>query len=94
MEILIKRRIGPDPHSNGQKTHALEGCPDLFELQDGDFLVIGIDVTEEAKSKLPSSAGCGPDAVLERFIIRCFIFCIKVAPIGSQMPRNREGYLN
>lgn len=58
----ILRRLGPDPHENGAKTEALEGCPDLFEeLTTGDFLAIGIDVTELAKGRLPASAGCGPD---------------------------------
>lgn len=59
--IEFVRRIGPDPHANGQQTVALNNCPDLFELETGDFAVIGIDVTEAAKAKLPPSAGCGPD---------------------------------
>jgi hypothetical protein len=64
--LTILRRLGPDPHAHGQKTEALEGCPDLFELADGDFLVIGIDVTEKAKTHLPASAGCGPDERIVR----------------------------
>jgi hypothetical protein len=64
--LTIIRRLGPDPHANGAKTDALEGCPDLFELEDGDFLAIGIDVTGEARRKLPSSAGCGPDERIVR----------------------------
>ena len=54
------RRLGPDPHVNGTQTPSLEGCPDIFELSDGDFAIIGQDITECA-SKLPPSAGCGPD---------------------------------
>lgn len=60
-EIEFLRRLGPDPHANGAKTIALQGCPDIFELASGDFAIIGIDITEAAKPKLPSSAGCGPD---------------------------------
>lgn len=59
--LLIKRRLGPDPHANGAKTEALSGCPDLFELSCGSFLVIGTDVTEAARTELPASASCGPD---------------------------------
>ena len=32
----------------------------MFELADGDFAVIGADITELAASQLPSDAGCGP----------------------------------
>lgn len=55
------RRIGPDPHANGAKTPALNQCPDLWELADGNFAVIGIDMTAGALPRLPPTAGCGPD---------------------------------
>ena len=55
------RRLGPDPHANGLQTPALDGCPDIWELADGDFAIIGIDITEEARSALPLTAGCGRD---------------------------------
>lgn len=57
----ILRRLGPDPHAQGAQTPALAGCPDLFELSNGDFIVIGTDITEKAKSVLPSTASCGSD---------------------------------
>ena len=55
------RRLGPDPHANGTKTVALNNCPDMFELESGDFAIIGIDITDAAQTKLPPSASCGPD---------------------------------
>lgn len=58
---MIVRRLGPDPHANGQATPACHGCPDVFEMDDGDFAIIGIDITPDAISHLPPSAGCGPD---------------------------------
>ncbi len=54
-------RVGPDPHANGAQTIALNGCPDLWELADGNFAVIGIDMTDAARPLLPPTAGCGPD---------------------------------
>ena len=60
-EIIFRRRIGPDPHANGRQTVALNNCPDIFELESGDFAIIGIDITDAAKPKLPPTAGCGPD---------------------------------
>lgn len=59
--IEFRRRIGPDPHANGAKTAACQGCPDIWELENGDFAVIGVDITADAKPKLPLTAGCGPD---------------------------------
>ncbi|GIE75572.1 hypothetical protein Aph02nite_15220 [Actinoplanes philippinensis] len=32
-------------------------CPDIFELSDGDFAVIGTDMTDELRGLLPSDAG-------------------------------------
>jgi len=40
-------------------------CPDIFELSDGSFAVIGSDITQE-KSKLPADAGCGPNERIVR----------------------------
>ena len=59
--IKFLRRIGDDPHANGAKSSGCSGCPDIWQLADGDFAVIGIDITDAATSKLPPTAGCGPD---------------------------------
>ena len=58
---MILRRLGPDPHRHGQRTVAAAGCPDVLELADGNFAVIGIDITEKAKGHFPPTVGCGPD---------------------------------
>jgi hypothetical protein len=51
------RRIGPSP-----KELNLSGgghsCPDILELEDGDFAVIGLDITPLALPHLPADAGC------------------------------------
>ena len=59
------KRLGPDPHANGAQTVAVNGCPDILELEGGDFAVIGIDITEFA-AKLPPTVGCGPDERIVR----------------------------
>jgi hypothetical protein len=66
MSLRFIRRLGPDPHAGGAQTVALNGCPDIFELESGHFAVIGIDITDAAKPNLPPSAGCGPD---ERIVL-------------------------
>jgi hypothetical protein len=58
---MFLRRLGPDPHANGAKTYGCDGCPDIFELVDGDFAIIGSDITKVASDKLPPSASCGSD---------------------------------
>ena len=63
---MLLRRLGPDPHLGGAQTSALKGCPDIFELETGDFAIIGQDITSKIIEQLPSGATCGPD---ERIII-------------------------
>ena len=65
-DLRFLRRIGPDPHANGAQTIALNKCPDVWELANGDFAVIGIDMTEAAIGSLPPTAGCGPDERIVR----------------------------
>ena len=64
--IEFRRRIGQDPHANGAKSVGCDGCPDIWELSNGDFAVIGIDITDAAWMKLPATAGCGPDERIVR----------------------------
>lgn len=59
--IKFKKRIGPDPHANGGGTGSAEGCPDIWELEDGDFMVIGVRKTAELRAQLPPTANCGHD---------------------------------
>ncbi len=56
---MIIRRLGPDPHANGEQTPSLDGCPDILELEDGDFAVIGVDITESEAGQLAFGASCG-----------------------------------
>ena len=60
------KRLGPDPHANGAKSSGCDGCPDIWELDNGDFAIIGIDITAAAIAKLPPTAGCGPDERIVR----------------------------
>jgi hypothetical protein len=34
-------------------------CPDVLELESGDFAVIGADITAESLPLLPAGSGCG-----------------------------------
>ncbi len=63
--MIFMKRIGPDPHEGGAATPGCRGCPDIWELDNGDFAVIGADITE-LSSSLPASANCGPDERIVR----------------------------
>ena len=55
--IEFYRRIGLSLRAGACQNTA--ACPDIFELTDGDFAIIGSDITNEA-GKLPADAGCAP----------------------------------
>ncbi len=59
---MFKRRIGLDPHRGGTTmTGGASGCPDIWELHDGNFAIIGLEQTARLEPNLPESATCGPD---------------------------------
>lgn len=55
--VFLRRLAGP--LTGPRACQSTYGCPDLWEMTDGDFAVIGEDITALA-SQLPASAGCGP----------------------------------
>jgi hypothetical protein len=63
---MFLKRLGPDPHANGAQSSGCDGCPDIWELDNGDFAIIGTDITAVAIAKLPPTAGCGPDERIVR----------------------------
>lgn len=60
---MIKRRLGSTPRERGS---GMENCPDIFELEDGRFAVIGTDMTEELEGMLPPDAS---RASYERIVV-------------------------
>ncbi|MFI7010786.1 hypothetical protein [Streptomyces sp. NPDC050145] len=62
--MKIVRRIGSSPRERGSTSGAT--CPDVFELSDGNFAVIGTEATEDLRGELPADAGV---ADYERIVI-------------------------
>ncbi|MDI3402476.1 hypothetical protein [Streptomyces cavernicola] len=52
--MKIVRRIGTAPHERGSVTG--QTCPDLFELSDGNFAVMGTEATDALHHQLPPDA--------------------------------------
>lgn len=48
-------------------------CPDILELDGGDFAIIGVDITDEARGSLPAGAGCGPQERIIRIPRRILV---------------------
>lgn len=67
------RRLGPGPEGSTRSCAGSGGCPDLFELEDGDFAIIGQDITAEAQPDLPADAGCAPEERIVRIPRRLLV---------------------
>ncbi|TAK95378.1 MAG: hypothetical protein EPO07_15530 [Verrucomicrobia bacterium] len=67
------RRLGPNPHANGQQTPGCYGCPDILELEGGDFAIVGADITQLGAADLPPGVSCGPDERIVRIPRRILV---------------------
>lgn len=63
--MFVRRLAPPSESAASPQCYSTYGCPDLWELDNGDFAVIGADITELA-DKLPPGAGCAPDERMVR----------------------------
>jgi hypothetical protein len=53
--VEIVRRLGKTPRERGSISNGT--CPDIFELSDGSWAIIGTDRTAELEGVLPKDAG-------------------------------------
>ena len=60
LRILGASKAGPALCSGGAN------CPAILEMESGDYAIIGIDMTDDARGKLPSGSGCGPEERIVR----------------------------
>jgi hypothetical protein len=78
---MFTRRLGPDPHANGAQTSGLSGCPDILELESGDFAIIGEDITAASDRSHVPTAGCGPDERVVRIPRKTLILARQDIPL-------------
>ncbi len=62
--MRFTRRLGTTPAQRRSLSNGT--CPDILELDDGRFAVIGTDMTRELEAALPVDAGRAPD---ERIVV-------------------------
>ena len=70
------RRLGKSSHELGQ-TSGDGSCPDIWELDNGDVVVIGTDLTASYEARLPDGVSIDPG---ERLVVipRATILAAKV----------------
>ncbi|MBB4933887.1 hypothetical protein F4561_004707 [Lipingzhangella halophila] len=61
----LKRRLGKSPSELGN-TDKISGCPDVWELDNGDIAVIGGDLTARYEVDLPDDVKIDSD---ERLVV-------------------------
>ncbi|MFG2947568.1 hypothetical protein [Streptomyces adustus] len=61
----LVRRLGKTPAELGT-TGGEAGCPDIWELENGDIAVVGRDLTDSYLTRLPSGLTVAPD---ERIVV-------------------------
>ncbi|HEX7659045.1 MAG TPA: hypothetical protein VF444_06145 [Pseudonocardiaceae bacterium] len=61
----LSRRLGKSPQELGN-TKGRDGCPDIWELENGDIAVIGRDLTTVHQSRLPVDVRIAHD---ERLVV-------------------------
>ncbi len=81
--MTFLRKLGPqNPQRGPRECLALSECPDILELEDGDFAIIGEPITPAAKPYLPAGVGCGPHEVIVRIPRRVLVDAKRDIPDG------------
>ncbi|MFJ8476142.1 hypothetical protein [Kitasatospora sp. NPDC094011] len=62
-DAALTRRLGRSPAELGT-TGGRDGCPDIWELDNGDVAVIGRDLTAAYRARLPEDLVVGEDECL------------------------------
>lgn len=71
---MFLRKLGPqNPQHGPAECVALCNCPDILELEGGDFAVIGQTITAEALAHLPAGTGCGAEESVVRIPRRVLV---------------------
>ncbi|MGB3439532.1 MAG: hypothetical protein WBA97_12360 [Actinophytocola sp.] len=66
-EATFARRLGENPASlPGPPTNGKQGCPDIWEMSNGDVAVIGRDLTEAYIGRMPDGVNVVHD---ERLVV-------------------------
>lgn len=73
---MFTRRLVPSSNCAGGHL-----CPDILELESGDFAIIGVDITRESEGRFPAGSGCGPGERVVRIPRRLLVAARDHIPI-------------
>jgi hypothetical protein len=63
---MFTRILGTQHRNTSALCAGGSSCPDILEMDSGDFAIIGTDITEEARGKLLVGSGCGANERIVR----------------------------
>jgi hypothetical protein len=67
---MFIRRLGQNGRQRCESGHQ---CPQILEMKDGDFAVVGLDITDEAVKAMLPGPSVGPKERVVRVPRRVFI---------------------
>lgn len=73
------RRLGTTPKERDDTTN-VSGSPDILELDDGSFAIIGVDITDDLGSQPLPDARCAPDERIVRVTRKTLLAAKKDIP--------------
>lgn len=79
LEMRAIRRLGVTPVERDDTTN-VSGSPDILELEDGSFAVIGVDITDEIGLQPLPDARCAPDERIVRITRKTLLSAKKDIP--------------
>jgi hypothetical protein len=75
------RRLGTTPRERGETT-GVSGSPDILELDDGSFAVIGVDITDQLGQRPLRDAMCAANERIVQVSRRTLTAAKKDIPEG------------
>jgi hypothetical protein len=77
--MRVIRRLGTTPKERDETTN-VSGSPDILELDDGSFAVIGVDITDQLGHQPLPDARCAPDERIVRVTRKTLLAARKDIP--------------
>src|SRR5262245_46966053 len=59
--MFLRSLLHSSPNAAALPCSGGHGCPDILEMESGDFAVIGTDITATARPHLPQGSRCGTE---------------------------------
>ena len=76
---MFLRRLG---HGGVNLCEGGHHCPQILELENGDFAGVGVDITDEAVDAMPPGPGVGPNERVVRIPRRVMIAACAEIPVA------------